>query len=114
MLYFKYFSNFYRGKKVGLVYDKAPSHCSKAINDYVKCWNDNPDRTCTFVINFFNPCLTSIYQPRGVMYNAPFKALIRRNYNESISIKLIKGNLNIGDKYKVSRDDLINFYLSNN
>ena len=36
-LYFKYLSNFYKGKKVGLVYDKAPSHCSKAVNDYVKC-----------------------------------------------------------------------------
>ena len=37
ILYFKYLSNFYWGKKVGLVYDKAPSHCSKAVNDYVKC-----------------------------------------------------------------------------
>ena len=43
------------------------------------------------------------------MYNKPFKALIQTKYNESISTELIKGNLNIGDKYKVSRDDLINF-----
>ena len=43
------------------------------------------------------------------MYNKPFKALIRTKYNESISKELIKGNLNVGDKYKVSRDDLINF-----
>ena len=61
MLYFKYLSNFYKGKKVGLVYNKAPSHCSKAINDYVKCSNDNPDRTCIFVIEFVDPCLTSVY-----------------------------------------------------
>ena len=37
MLYSKYLSIFYRGKKVGLVYGKATSHCSKAVNDYVKC-----------------------------------------------------------------------------
>ena len=109
MLYFKYLSNFYKGKKVGLVYDKAPSHCSKGVNEFVKNWNDNPDRTCTFVIDFVDPCLTSVYQPPDVMYNKPFKALIRTKYNESISTELNKGNLNIGDKYKVSRDDLIDF-----
>ena len=75
----------------------------------MKCWNDNPDRTCIFVIEFVDPCLTSVYQPPDGMYNKPVKALIRTKSNESISIELIKGNLNIGDKYKVSRDDLINF-----
>ena len=72
-------------------------------------WNDNPDNTCTFVIEFVDPCLTSVYQPHDVMYNKPFKALIRTKYNESILTELIKGNINFGDKYKVSRDDLINF-----
>ena len=43
------------------------------------------------------------------MYNKPFKTLIRIKCNESISTELINGNLNIGDKYKVSRDDLIDF-----
>ena len=75
----------------------------------MKCWNDNPDRTCIFVIEFVDPCLTSVYQPPDGMYNKPVKALIRTKSNESISIELIKGNLNIGDKYKVSRGDLINF-----
>ena len=75
----------------------------------MKYWNDNPDRRCTFVIEFVDPCLTSVYQPPDVMYNIPFEALIRTKYNESISKELIKGNLNVGDKYKVSRDDLINF-----
>ena len=58
---------------------------------------------------FVDPCLTIVYQPPDVMYNRPFEALIRTKYNESISIELIKCNLNIGDKYKVSRDNLINF-----
>ena len=53
--------------------------------------------------------LSSVYQPPDVMYNKPFKAIIRTKYNESISTELIKGNLNIGDKYKVSRYDLIHF-----
>ena len=75
----------------------------------MKYWNDNPDWRFTFVIEFVDPYLTSVYQPPDVMYNKPFKVLIRTKYNESISIELIKCNLNIGDKYKVSRDDLINF-----
>ena len=109
MLCFKYFSNFYQGNFFDLVYDNTPSRCSKAINDYVKAWNENPNNTYTFNIQFIDPCLTSVYQPPDVMYNKPFKALIRTKYNESISTELINGNLNIGDKYKVSRDDLIHF-----
>ena len=70
----------------------------------MKCWNDNLDKTCTFNIEFIDPCLASVYQPPDVMYNKPFKALIRTKYNEYISIELIKTNLNIGDTYKVSRD----------
>ena len=110
MLYFKYLSNFYRGKKFGIIYDKAPSYCSKAVKNYVKSWNDNPNNTCTLVIDFFDPCLTSIYQPSDIMYNKPFKALIRTKYNQSTSTELINnGNINIADKCKVSRDYLINF-----
>lgn len=75
----------------------------------MKYWNDNPDKICTFIIEFVDPCLTSVCQPPDVMYNKLFKALFRTTYNESISTELIKANLNIGDKYKVSRDDLINF-----
>ena len=52
---------------------------------------------------------TSVYHSPDVMYNKSFKALIRKTYNESISTGLTSGNLNIGDNYKVSRDDLIDF-----
>ena len=102
-------STFYRDKNVGLVYDKAHSHCIKAVNDYVNRWYDNPDNTCTIVIEFFDPYLASVYQPPDDIYNKPYKALIRTKYNESISTELIKANLDIGDRYKVSRDYLINF-----
>ena len=36
MLYFKYFSHFYPGKKNSLVYDKALNYCSNVVNKYVK------------------------------------------------------------------------------
>ena len=75
----------------------------------MKFWNDNPDNTCTFVIEFVGACLTSVYHPPDVMYNKLVKALIRTKYNDSISIESINGNLNIVDKNKVSSDDLINF-----
>ena len=89
MLYFKYLSNFYEGKKIVLVYDKAPSHCSKAVKDYTKSWNDNLNNTCTFVIEFVDRCLTSVYQLSDVMYNKLFKALIQTRYNESIPTELL-------------------------
>ena len=55
----------------------------------MKYWNGNPDKTCTFVFEFVDPCLTIVYQPPDVMYNIPFEALIRTKYNESISTELI-------------------------
>ena len=109
MLHFKYLSNLYRGKKINLVYDKSPSHCSKAVKNHAKRWNNNPNHTCTFLIEFVDPCLTSVYQSPDVINNKLFMALIRTKYNESISTALINGNINIGDKYKVSRGDLTNF-----
>ena len=102
-------SKFYRGKKVGLVYDNVPINFSKAVKYYVKAWNKNLNNTCTFVIELADPYLTSVYRPPDVTYNEPFKILIRTKYNESISTGLINGNLNIIDKYKVSKDNLINF-----
>ena len=96
-------------QKVALVYDNAPSHCSKADNGYVKVWNGNPKNTYSFVIKFVDPCLNSIYQPSDIVYNKLFKASIRKKYNDSISTRLTSGNFNVRDKYKVSRDALIHF-----
>ena len=53
--------------------------------------------------------MTSVSLPSDVIYNKPFKSLIRTKYNESISTKLINSKLSIGDKYNVSRGDLIPF-----
>ena len=112
ILHFKYLSNLYRGKKISLVYNKSPSHCSKAVKNHAKRWNNNPNHTCTFLIEFVDPCLTSVYQSPDVMNNKSFMALIRTKYNESISTELINGNINIGDKYKVSRGDLTNLFVN--
>ena len=43
------------------------------------------------------------------MYTKLFDALIWTKYNEHMSNESINGNLNIGDKYKISKDDLNNF-----
>ena len=79
MEYSKYLSNFYQGKTFRLVYDKAPGYCIKSIDHYMKSWNETPNNICSFVNEFVDTCLTSVYQPPNVMYNKPFKALIRKN-----------------------------------
>ena len=104
------FVSFLSRQKMKIAYDKAPSYNSKTLKNYVKYWNENPNNACAFVIQFVDPCLTSIYQPSDIMYNKPFKALIQTKYNQSTSTELINnGNINIADKCKVSRDYLINF-----
>ena len=66
-IYLKTFFN----KKITLVYDMDRSHCNKVVIEYMREWNNNPYNSCESYIGFDNPCLRSIYQPPGVIYNRP-------------------------------------------
>ena len=69
-------------KKDGLVYDTAPIYCSKVVIQKVKYQNNDLINTITIFVEFVVPCLTSIYYTLDVMFNNPFRALIRSKYND--------------------------------
>ena len=111
-LYFKYLSCYYSGKRVGLVFDSAPTHLHKDLSIWLEDWNKNPSRVCEFCVDFIDPNLTSVYQPPDVFFNKPFKQTLRKKYNEYVSYLATKGILNPGDIVTVTREVLIDFICS--
>lgn len=95
--YFKYLSKYYANKKVGLVYNIAASYCSKTVIDWVNKWNGDTKNSCNCVVEFVDPSLTSVYQLLDVIYNKPFKVLIRKKYNDYLTSELINKNMTVGD-----------------
>jgi hypothetical protein len=65
------------------------------------------------VLEFIDPCLTSIYQPPDIVVNGPLKKMIREEYHNHV-FGLFRNSeealsLNAGDKIPVSREDLVGF-----
>ena len=78
ILYLQYLLDMYDYKKrIGLIYDHAPSHVCAQVKLWVENYNLKAENCCKIFIEFIDPCLTSIYQPPDVVMNAPLKAKIR-------------------------------------
>ena len=80
ILYFKYLKGLFLGRKIGLVYDHAPSHVSAEVKAWIQSHNENALENEKIVVEFVDQCLTSIYQPPDVVMNRPLKRFIRSQY----------------------------------
>jgi hypothetical protein len=56
------------GKKVGITFDYAPSH-SKVLMQWILDENVADKTSTTLVVDYIDPCLTSIYQPCDIVVN---------------------------------------------
>ena len=108
-LYFKYLSLYYPGKKIGLVYDSAPTHLHSELKEWLTLWNQDVNKPCEFYVEFIEPSLTSVYQPPDVFFNKPLKQSLRKKYNEYVSYLSSKGSIKPGDNVPISREVLIDF-----
>ena len=65
------------------------------------------------IIEFIDPCLTSIYQPPDVAVNGSLKKMIREEYHNHVTklYSTSKQSVNIRPGYKISvfREDLVGF-----
>jgi len=115
ILYLKYIAELYegRGMRVGLVYDHAPTHVCDEVEQALKQINACRPEEEELVVEFIDPCLTSIYQPPDVAVNRVLKKMIREEYHNHVT-ELCRSseqttNLNAGDKIPVSRENLVQF-----
>ena len=111
-LYFKYLAAYYPGKKIGLIYDSAPTHLHQNLKIWIDEWNKNPSRPCEFHVEFIDPHLTSVYQPPDVFFNKPFKHSLRKKYNEYVTYLSSQDLIRAGDDVSISREILIDFITS--
>ena len=95
--------------RVGLVYHHAPSHVCDKVQQALKEINENRPQEEELVVEFIDPCLTSIYQSPDVTVNGPLKKMIREDNHvaELFSTSKQSANLKAGDKIPVSRENLV-------
>ena len=84
ILYLQYLIGLFKGRKIGLIYDNAPSHVSAEVKDWITSHNKKAFGNEKLVVEFVDPCLTSIYQPPDVVMNAQLKRLVRQEYNDYV------------------------------
>jgi hypothetical protein len=73
------------GKRIGVIYDHAPSHTER-LAEWVA--------TSTVLITgkYIDPCLTSIYQPCDIVIIKVFKGILRRLSTDLIFSRSLRGS----------------------
>ena len=84
---------------IGFFYDYAPSH-THYILEWDELQNEVDTNGTRIVLDYIDPCLTSIYQPCDVVINKPLKQKMGGFYQESIHYL----NSKPGNKIHVSRE----------
>ena len=77
ILYIQFLQGLFPTQKIGLIYDNAPSHVSSEVKDWIEAYNKSAPEKQQIIVEFVDPCLTSVYQPADVVMNAPLKLIIR-------------------------------------
>ena len=98
------FSQVKRGCKVGIAYDKAPSHTDSLLQ-WIEEENSIDPNGIKIIIDYADECLTSIYQPCDVVINSKLKKTIRSKYSSHMCRK----NRVAGEKVKITREELVQF-----
>jgi hypothetical protein len=86
ILYLRYIADLYKGcgMQVGLVYDHAPTHVCDQVKQALKDMNGSHPEQEELVVEFIDPCLTSIYQLPDIVVNGTLKTMIREEYHNHV------------------------------
>jgi hypothetical protein len=104
------------GETIGLILDHAPSHRSVKVeaglaemNEKAKKCNGGPGTR--LVLEWIDPCLTSVYQPGDISINKPLKENIK-NRHALFTRNIVNGKsgpFRAGQAVKATREDLLGF-----
>jgi len=102
IIYLGYLRKIYSTKRcIGLVWDKASSHISQEVRDWLE--ETNKTQLPRIVVDFVDAGLTSIYQPPDVSINKPLKQHVRKRYEKLVAMLAFSP----GSKITVSRKQLV-------
>jgi hypothetical protein len=107
IIYISYLMSMFRGKTVGLIWDKHTSHYCDEVKEFIDRCNADPATTTRIVLELVDEGLTPIVQVPDVAVNKVFKAAVKRHYHVYRSELTVK----VGQKISVSRETVVNFVL---
>jgi len=100
IIYISYLMSMFRGKTVGLIWDKHTSHYCDEVKEFIDRCNADPATTTRIVLELVDEGLTPIVQVPDVAVNKVFKAAVKRHYHVYRSELTVK----VGQKISVSRE----------
>jgi hypothetical protein len=107
IIYISYLMSMFRGKTIGLIWDKHSSHYCADIMEFIeRCNADNATET-RIVVELVDEGLTPIIQVPDVAVNKVFKSTVKRKYHTYRSGLPVR----IGQKVSVSRETMVQFIL---
>ena len=108
IIYISFLLNMFKGKKIGLIWDKHTSHYSNEVLEFIKkCNEEATSSTSKIVLEMVDEGLTPIIQVPDVAVNKIFKAGVKKRYHQYRSTLPVT----IGKKITVSREQLVDFVL---
>jgi hypothetical protein len=107
IIYISYLMCIFRGKTIGLIWDKHSSHYSEEVMEFISRCNSDKATQTRVVLELVDEGLTPIIQVPDVAVNKVFKAAVRKRYHKYRSGLLI----DIGHKISVPRETLVTFIL---
>ena len=107
IIYISHLINIFKGKRIGLIWDKHTSHYSEDVLSLVKKCNEDESTTTTIVLELVEEGLTPIIQVPDVAVNKVFKSGVKQRYHQYRSTL----PLTIGKKISISREQLVDFVL---
>ena len=109
ILYVAWLMEHFKGKRIGLIIDYAPSHSNGDMDRWIDQLNkEHAVHNTKIFIEWIDKGLTSVYQPGDIAINKPLKDKIRESYHQHIS-GIASQNFRAGQRIKISRETLIGF-----
>jgi hypothetical protein len=97
----------FKGYKVVLVADEAPTHGSKEVMEWVAEFNKTNEFGTTLHLEFIDGGLTSVYQPGDLVANGPIKKHLRASYYNHLGKMVADGDFRAGDRIHITRELLL-------
>lgn len=107
IIYITHLMNIFRGKTIGLIWDKHSSHYSEEVMQFINKSNHDTTTGTKLILELVDEGLTPIIQVPDVAVNKNFKAGVKQKYHQYRS----ELPLTIGKKVTVSREKVIEFIL---
>jgi hypothetical protein len=107
IIYSSYLMNMFRGKTIGLIWDKHTSRYSDEVMEFVERCNADKATTTRIVIELVDEGLTPIIQVPDVAVNKVFKAAVKKRYHKYRSTLPV----NNCQKVSVPCETLVDFVL---